>query len=294
MTCPRTHGARGLTLVELLVAMTVGLGVALTAARLMLLASAAYAAGAESAAVQDSGRFALELLGRAVRQGASFDPAAPPDAGAAPARIAGLDAHALARTAPALESPLPDAVNGSDVLAVRFPGAADGGILGCAGFPVAADDEGWSIFYVAKNAAGDAELRCKYHGAGGWTSEALVGGVDGFQVLYGIDTDTPADGAPNRYMNADAVLALDAALPVGVRSWWTRVTAVRVGLLLHGAHQTGTGGTAHYDLLGPVYAAAAGSLDRGSSLHEAALPAGLQRRERRLFATTFALPATPP
>ena len=48
---------------------------------------------------------------------------------------------------------------------------------------------GWSIFYVAANGDGEAELRCKYRGASGWGADAIVRGVDSFQVLYGVDTD---------------------------------------------------------------------------------------------------------
>jgi len=295
-----TCRARGLTLVELMVALAVGLGVSLMASRLMLMANEAYAVGAERAAVDDGGRFALALLARAVRQAASFDPALPaaappPDPPAdPPARLAGLDAQALPRTAPALDAPLPDAVNGSDVLAVRFPGADDGSALSCAGFKTAAGEDGWSIFYVAKGARGEAELRCKYRGAGGWTSDAVVAGVDGFQVLYGVDTDTPADGVPNRYVNAAVLNAIDGARPAGTRGWWTRVASVRIGLLLHGAHATRHDGPVRFDLLGPVYARAGGADDPGSSLDEAALPASLRRRERRLFTTTVALPSSAP
>jgi len=300
---------RGLSLAEMLVALAVGLAVLLGASRLLGLASAAYAAQMEAAAVDDGGRYALDLIARALRQAAWIDPAQlAADPAALPAHLAGLDARSLNKTTPAIESPLPAAVNGSDVLALRFPGAGaapdgDGSILSCAGFAHAEGEEGWSIFYVARNGDGEAELRCKYRGAANWNADALVAGVDGFQVLYGVDTDTPRDFVANRYLNASAIAAMDAALGLGAdadalnrHTHWKRVVSVRIGLLLHGARPTRQDtSTLGYDLLGSAYAASAGAggaaSDPGTSLHEAAMPAALRLRERRLFTATVALPA---
>jgi type IV pilus assembly protein PilW len=299
----------GLTLVEMMVALAVGLAVVLSAARLLGLANVAYAAQAESAALDDAGRNALELLGRAVRQAAYADPmqldlSAPVDG--LPARLAGLDARSLGATTAGIAVPLAAVANGSDVLAVRFPGAGtgsgDGSVVDCAGFTVAAGEEGWSIFYVAKNGDGEPELRCKYRGASNWSADAVLTGVDSFQVLYGLDTDTPRDGAANRYVNADAIRALDAALPAGLppqefnrRTYWKRVVSVRVGLLLHGTRPTRQDhASREFQLFGPLHAAGAAKSDVGTVLREDALPDKLRRRERRLFSTTVALPAEAP
>ncbi|WP_083685497.1 PilW family protein [Massilia putida] len=291
----------GMMLAELMVALAVGLGVVLAAGRLLVLANGAYAAQVESSAVDDGGRFAVDLIARAVRQAGAVDVAtlADPASDAAPARLAGLDARTLSRTTPGLSDPLPAAINGSDVLAIRFPGA-DGDAIDCAGFPAAAGEEGWSIFYVARNGEGEAELRCKYRGAAHWSADALVTGVDGFQVLYGVDTDDPPDGVANRYLNAAAVDALDAELAslgeaeFNRRTHWKRIVGVRVGLLLHGSRPTrAVPGSARYDLLGAGYADAAGADDPGSSLDEARMTPDLRRRERRLFTFTVALPAPP-
>lgn len=304
----RCRRGRGFSLAEMLVALSVGLAVVLGAGRLLGMAADAYAAQTEAAAIDDGGRYALDLIARAVRQAAWADPAQPPaDPGTLPARLAGLDAHSLAKAMAGIEAPLADAANGSDVLALRFPGAGaapggDGSVLSCAGFAHAEGEEGRSIFYVARNAEGEAELRCKYRGTSSWAADALVSGVDGFQVLYGIDTDTPRDFSANRYLNASAIAALDAALGLGAdpqafnrQTWWKRVVSVRVGLLLHGARPTRSGGRPGYDLLGPSYAAAGGAqLDSGSSLDASGLPAALRGRERRLFTATVALPAMAP
>jgi type IV pilus assembly protein PilW len=304
---PRHLRQAGLTLPEMMVAVAIGLAVVLAAARLLELANGAYAAQVESAALDDAGRYALELVGRAVRQAAHADPlqmdlSAPLDA--LPARLAGLDARSLGSATAGIGAPLAGVANGSDVLAVRFPGAGagaggDGSVLDCAGFGVGAGEEGWSIFYVAKNADGEAELRCKYRGAGSWSADAVVAGVDSFQVLYGLDTDTPRDGAANRYVNADAIRALDTALGAGLppqefnrRTWWKRVVSVRIALLLHGARPTRHDRADRvFQLFGAAYAGGAAQGDQGTLLREDALPDGLRRRERRLFSATVALPA---
>jgi type IV pilus assembly protein PilW len=305
-----THRGRlrqaGLTLVEMLVAMAIGLAVVLAAARLLGLANGAYAAQVEAAALDDAGRYALDIVGRAVRQASYADPlqldlSAPVDV--LPARLAGLDARSLGSTSSGIDIPLAAVANGSDVLAMRFPGAGggasgDGSVLNCAGFGVGSGEEGWSIFYVAKNGDGEPELRCKYRGASNWSADAVVSGVDSFQVLYGIDTDTPRDGAVNRYVNADAIRALDAAyagLPAQERNrhtWWKRVVSVRMALLLHGTRTIRQGrGDGEFQLFGPVHAASLGESDLGTVVREATLPDSLRRRERRLFTMTVALPA---
>jgi type IV pilus assembly protein PilW len=301
---------RGLTMVELLLSMAIGLAVLLACAALLVSANRAYLAQAEGAALDDGGRFALELIGRAVGQAShvdweQVDPAKGPDS-AAPPRLAGLDSKSISKTANGIDNPLPDAVNGSDVLAVRFTGAGpapdgDGSVNSCAGFPVHAHEEGWSIFYVARNAQGEAELRCKYRGAGNWGADAVVSGVDGFQVLYGVDLDATPDGIANRYVNASALAALDAALvleganpaeraqELRTRTYWKRVVSVKVGLLLHGTQAAQDGLPGRYDLFGMAYGEAQGDADRGARLRLADLDGHGAGREHSLYAATFVL-----
>ncbi|NDP43534.1 MAG: pilus assembly protein PilW [Aromatoleum sp.] len=296
---------RGATITELMVASTVGMLVMLMATGLLMSANAAYVAQVEAAKVDDGGRYALEVITRAARQAAFVNwerDAANLDQGTAPARIGGLDAHSLNRATDGIDAPLADAVNGSDVLAVRFAGAGDGSVISCAGFAVGEKDDGWSIFYVGRGASGEAELRCKYRGKASWGADAIIGGVDTFQVLYGLDTDSPADGVANEYVSAgvveerDAALVLTSADPAARerelrrRTHWKRVASIRVALVVHGAKR----GQANeklqkFDLFGSEYSNAFGSADRGVHLAEADLPDDLRPRERRMFASTILL-----
>ncbi len=295
----------GATLAELLVAAAVGLLAMLLAGGLLVSANAAYVMQGEAAAVDDNGRYALEIITRATRQAAFVNwerAEAGEDARAAPARIAGFDARSLGRATAGVDAPLADAVNGSDVLAVRFAGAADGSVISCAGFAVNEQDEGWSIFYVGRSAAGEPELRCKYRGKTSWSADAMVGGVDTFQVLYGLDTDSPPDGVANEFVSAavlherDAALVLAAADAAGRerelrrRTHWKRIASIRVALVLHGTQRARAGDEPMvFDLFGRPYSDAFAGLDPGVHLAEETMPDALRGRMRRLFASTVTL-----
>jgi type IV pilus assembly protein PilW len=309
---PRLRGrARGIGLAELMVAIAVGALVLLLGATLLANANAAYVAQLDGAEIDDAGRYALEAVGRAVRQAAYIDwdqgdTAVGVDAAMA-APLSGLDARSLSKNTSGIDDALPDVANGSDVLALRFAGAGpapdgDGSMLSCAGFGVAGAQDGWSIFYVARGADGQAALYCKYRGAAGWGADALVGGVDSFQVLYGVDTDTPADGVANRYLNASALDALDDALLLeGAdaaerardrrrKTHWKRVVSVKVALALHGARRTRANVEPKvFDLFGPEYSAGAGGADTGTRLDEARMGESLRTRERKVVGITIAL-----
>lgn len=313
------RGQRGIGLAELLVAAAVSAMLLLMGALMLLSANAAWTAQVDGAAIDDGGRFALDIIGGATRQAAFVDweSAARPAAAMAtttttttvaaidpcclPPPIIGRDAQSLPRSSNGIDGALPAAVNGSDILAVRFSGARGGGAVDCAGFGVDAGEDGWSIFHVARNAAGVGELRCKYRGAGGWGADAIVDGVDSFQVLYGIDSDDPADGVPNEFVNASMIEQRDGALALAGadaaarqrdlqrRTQWKHVVAVRIALLLHGAGAAPPRTPAVFDLFGTGYSSRFAAADNGVRIDEAPMAAALRQRERRLFTATFAL-----
>ncbi|HEV7813648.1 MAG TPA: PilW family protein [Janthinobacterium sp.] len=305
----------GLSVVELMVSLALGLLVMLTCSALLVSASASYAGQTEATRLNDSARYALEAVTRAVRQSAfvNWDVVDAP-VGTQPedsANVGGLDARSLARDSEGIDAPLAGAVNGSDVLALRYYGAGtgpggDGSVINCAGFGVGAGNSeaarGWSIFYVASDASGEAELRCKYRGEKSWGADALVRGVDSFQVLYGIDSDDPADGAPNQYLSATAIAVLDAALVLdgadaaarqrdrNKKTHWKRVVSLKIALLLHGQPGSGLDGVpARFDLFGKDYADAYGRGDPGVSIDEQMLAPALRLRARQLVVVTILL-----
>ena len=252
----------------------------LAAISLLQSANAAFVAQQQSALLQENGRYAIHIITRALHQLAYID-------------------HALAdqpHKQLAIQGQDNSGVNGSDVLTLHFAGSgliadgnsdsnADGNIVNCAGFAVASTepDQGWSIFYVAPNAQSEPELRCKYRGSEGWSSQALVAGVESFQVLFGVDTDS--DGIVNQYLNATGMTA---------QSLWDQVVAVRIALLLRAERDAGSANLDQandFALFGAAYDVSA---DTGTHITRASLPAVTRHWPRMVVQSTIYLRNTLP
>jgi len=311
-----TRCQSGLTIAELMISMALGLMVVMAALALLISSKSAYTTLDDAVRINDTGRYVLEIIARSVHQ-TSYSDWDREDArvliGAAKSSdVMGLDAQSLTSATPNIQSPIQKAINGSDILAVRYMGSGnsevgDETILNCAGFGVAPllsadeieDGRGWSIFYVAADKVGEPELRCKYQGKSGWRSEAIARGVESFQVLYGIDAD--ADGLPNKFITATEVYALDENLELtsedagakeaerSRKTNWKKVVAVKVALLVRGSQKNRTDAMGHqYDLFGSEYAHAKPN-DIGATIKETNLPANTRNRARKIFQQTIML-----
>jgi type IV pilus assembly protein PilW len=235
----------------------------------------------QTAILQEQGRYALSQIEQALRQTSYVDymqelsvRSQLPVDGA----VWGTDARSVKsgdfdRTKLDLH-----AVNGSDVLAIRFPGTDKlgyAGVVNCAGFIVnqtnpSEADRGWSIFYVAKNSQGEPELRCKYRGNNEWESQAIVSGVESFQVLYGIDTD--GDGLANQYLNANEINNRDKEKIITV-SDWKGVVAVRISLLLYAKNKINIKKIVNaFDLFSSAYSEAHSNTDMGTRILRSSFP----------------------
>ncbi|MFC7286744.1 PilW family protein [Herminiimonas glaciei] len=299
----------GLTMIELMIALSLGLFVILSATGLLLSGKAAYLAQDQNAQVQETGPYAIEMLSRSIRQ-AGYENR---DGDGTPIRrtadfspdIMGMDARSLKRTGPALAEAASSAtVHGSDVLALRFFGDGEV-IVNCAGLIVPApasqqhadEARGWSIFYVARDSGGEPELRCKYRSQKGWSADAIARGVESFQVLYGVDVD--GDGLADRFINANDLDALDDAMPLtgenalaraadkNRRTYWKRIRSIRVSLLIRSEQtaRTDVPREVHY-LFGRAYGR---SDDKGTRIDEKNLPPAVQKRIRKVFTQTILL-----
>jgi type IV pilus assembly protein PilW len=309
--CPASQ-QRGVTLVELMISITLGLIVVMAATALLLSSKTGYAAQDDESRTNDTGRYAIESVARAVRQAAYVNW----DRSEAPfvvtpgmsANIAGLDARRVHKDTYGIDSPVTDAVNGSDVLAVRYFGAGsgqgDGTMTNCAGFSVAApantdtadESRGWSIFYVANGSSGEPQLYCKYRGDKDWATDAIARGVESFQVLYGVDTD--GDGMPNRLISATEVDALDAmSIPQGAgaaeknaHTHWKKIVTVKIALLVRGESNVRSGGEAQvYDLFGKDYSDAHAGADKGVHFSEGDFSKAVRNRSRHIYSMTIQL-----
>lgn len=312
----RSHQC-GLTLVELMISIALGLMVVLAATALLVSSKTAYLSQDDGAQMQETARFALENISRSVRQVGyeNWDK----DTQDAPfvttpvmeANLGGLDAMSVSSTSTAIDSPLSANVNGSDILALRFfgvdkPGTnvADGSIADCAGYGISApatsgsaeQDRGWSIYYVANSTTdGVPELRCKYRaeasGTFSWNSEAIARGVESFQVLYGVDTD--GDRIANQFMTATQVNALDTGLglagtALNQKTYWKKITSIKVALLLRGSQTRKVDpATKTYNLFGPMYSTANAAHDVGTQIAESSLAADVRQRVRNVYVATI-------
>jgi type IV pilus assembly protein PilW len=293
----------GLTLIELMIAMALGMGVVLAAVALMQAARITYLSVTDSAQVQENGRYALDLIARSVRQ-ANYVPQDNPvflrsDLMALEPGVYGIDNTRVGEHSTSLASlsSNPDA-QGSDLLLIRFFGSGpknqpDNDMLNCAGFTVPGPNDtatlsgleqerGQSIFYVAPDRTGEPELRCKYLTRdGGWSAAAIVRGIESFQVLYGL-------------RNSDGAIDYLSASRIGTR--WRDVAAVRIALLARGERNVRDGGapTQHH-LFGTTYR---DDGDIGTTVDEAKLAPAVRQRLRKLFQTTVWLrnpaPQSPP
>lgn len=312
----RLHGRQvrrqaGLTLVELMVALVIGLVVAAAAVAALLVARNGFTTVDSTAQLRENARFSADLLQRMAVQ-AGFEDVAErgfsvvPPAEKPPA-IQGYDDSILAvDTAP---TALADGsrssgcggvtdtscVNGSDILMIRFwgtspgadPAVADGSMINCAGV---AEPEGTeratSVFHIVRSAAGEPTLACTYREAGGaWKTMALVPGVEAMQVLYGVDNVVPGtapagttDSVPDRYLRASQlVVAGDSAATLAN---WRRVRSLRIGLLFRGpvgGAQDRDATAATYDVLGDGFSISA------DTLSQLTVPADGRMRQAMVF-----------
>lgn len=286
----------GVTLVELMVALVIGLVVSAAAVASLIVARNGFTSVDSTAQMRENARFTADLIQRLAVQAGFEDVAsgrfsAVPPQGKAPA-VQGYD-DSLVDIA-ALPNGLTDGsrsagcggvsdtscVNGSDVLVLRFwgtsrNGVADGSMINCAGVaePEGAD-RSYSIFHVVRSAAGEPTLACTYlTAAGTWQTEGLIPGVEAFQVLYGVDNVTPntappagtagTDSIPDRYLRASQMVVAGNA--VETANNWRRVRSLRIGLVFRGAQNSAIDRAATaqtYNVLGEGYSVAADTLSQ--------------------------------
>jgi len=260
----------GLTLIELMVAMTLGLGVVLSCFGLLLAARQGNQHIDEATRLQDGSRLALEYMTRIIRQ---------TNHGNAQTRITGQDNARYDAQSMFINE---NWSNHSDLLSITLTGTADGTIRNCGGMAIEANTRNVSSFYAGFGAGGEPELLCRYgRGIGRPPADALVQGIEALHFLYAVDTD--GDGIPNQMLSATDMAP----------EQWSRVVAVRIALLARNREtdNIGSNEAVTYHLFGPSYSSLRASRDPGVMFTPAANNRG---RHRRLFNTTVWLRQPPP
>lgn len=202
---PRIRREAGISLIELMIALSIGLLLTVTVSAILSGSLQIFRVQGESARIQEAGRFLMDTLGRQITQAgyvAISTDYTDPKLQFIGTPISGEDGVVAQRVS--------ERKSGSDYLAVSFDAGTD-----CQGNAVAGGTV-QNEFYLNTN----EELVCA---SGGGTSEVLADGVESFQVLYGIDTN--GDYSVERYI----------AQPTD----WTQVRTVRVCAVLR-ARSTGT------------------------------------------------------
>lgn len=257
---PHTAKQAGLTLLELLVAMTLGLLIVLAAAAALLVSRQGFFAVDAASQLRDNARYAQSIVQRVGVQ-AGFKNInmlvpPPPEDPANPFEpsVFGIN-NAKRSTSTAWDAGstwgTSDAGKNSDILVLRahvstttgeVGSPSDGSMIDCLGEapPVTSELDGgfFNILHVQASSDGEPALMCTRAAAGGgFEAQPLVQGVESFQVLYGVDNVVPntaptgaTDSVPDRYLRADqlTVTGNDAATYAN----WRRVRSLRIGMVL--------------------------------------------------------------
>lgn len=256
---PPASAQTGLTLIELLVAMGLGLLIALAAAAALLVSRQGFFAVDAASQMRDNARYAQDIVQRVGVQ-AGFKNVFFTSAVNAPPttepHVFGINNAKRSISNGWSESSAwgtNDAGKNSDILVLRAQTstasadstASDNTMIDCLGVaptavPTNEYDRFISILHVQASSDGEPALMCSREASGGgFEAQPLVQGVESFQVLYGVDNvvaNTAPSGAtdsvPDRYLRADQLtVGSDPTSPASYANW-RRVRSLRIGLVL--------------------------------------------------------------
>lgn len=188
-------GQRGLTLVELLVAMTLGLLVLLAISSLYIGSRATFRLQDDNARLQETGRYALEVMGRSIRQAGFWN--MPINSVATATAFGGTPVTGVNAA-----SPTPDSIT------VQYDGLD--GDRDCEGTVLAANMVVTETYRLIGN-----NLVCDGVDAGA-AFQPLVADIEDVQILYGL-MNTPTDPLQSAVQYAPALTAADEGRVVSAR-----------------------------------------------------------------------------
>lgn len=263
---------QGLTLVELMVALTIGLLIGLVVTQAYVSGVTTQRSQNDMTRLQESARFAFGLLTKEIRN-AGYRNTYTPGSGALEfCRTSAAGSAVEGANDPATlnlgESVTATILNKSDSITVRYYGednaagtAADGAVLDCLGNPVRRATLVVETLYVAADPANNNEptLYCSSRTTalgplGAPTVTPMIAGIETLQLLYGDDTDV--DGVVNRYIPYSKVAA--SSTPDNANS-------VMVSFVVRSQSPVKADSAAQtFDLFGATYAANKGT-DTGST-----------------------------
>ncbi|WP_300473370.1 PilW family protein [Acidovorax sp.] len=256
---------QGFTLVELLVAMTLGLLITLAASTALYVSRQGFFSVDAASQLRDNARYAQDIIQRlGVQAGfknvfymkgaggaaSGLDPNPPP-------HVFGINNQKRTSTSAwdaGTNWGSTDLGKNSDILVLRAQVSTDrdpqidptvlpdGTMIDCLGvppdtIPTSRDDRFISILHVQASSDGEPALMCSRGTAAPFDVQPLVQGVETFQVLYGVDNVVPGtapsgttDSIPERYLRADQLTV--SGNDVATYANWRRVRSIRIGMVL--------------------------------------------------------------
>lgn len=232
------RAARGESLVSLMLALSLSLGIVLSAIHLTVQAELLHQRSRQLSLLEDQAHQVIELIERLLQQAGYVDVVKPmPVQAARPLEgaIDGVDNAIVSGNAQASIVTAKSVSLASDLLLIHLRGDDTGRVINCAGFPIPSasgsnDFAGHSILYVGLDPANEPELRCYFRGASQWSSQALASGVLTFQVRFGLDMDN--DGLPNLFVSASQLSDITENQAASELSPRTRIVALHIALLM--------------------------------------------------------------
>lgn len=217
-----TDKQKGLSIVELMVALAVGMVLIAGILQVFLSSKNTYAVNQAMSRVQENGRFALEFVARSARQAGYTDPNQKVEKRPYAIMPSGVR---CTLTGAARASCSANGVDlQSDTISFAFQPAvnSDGNRVDCAGDVVAEGKVVVSSFSVLAENGGQSSLACQRLVDGEtspkpFSTAVLVEGIDNIQVQYGINNTV--DNSVNQYVSAGDVKD------------WNKVLAVRIAVL---------------------------------------------------------------
>ncbi|MGE8397477.1 MAG: PilW family protein [Comamonas sp.] len=257
----------GLTLVELMIALALGLLISLVAVGTLNIGQQGFRSVDAASQLRENSRFATELIRRLILQSGylssefaiskrhnfNIESDTEPN-------IKGFNnaKYSQSLAIGTSNSPSSNTINNSDLLIIRFQtskisqninGNSDYGMINCAGHsektvPINSQDRTISVFHIQES-KGEPSLMCTWRNeeTGSWSTEPLIHGVESLQFLYGVYDIVPntapsslpentVSPAPQRYLRADQLTVTGNATATNAN--WSRVRSIRVGMILRG------------------------------------------------------------
>lgn len=247
LTNRRFQNQRGLTLIEIVVALTLGLLVTATILQIFLSSKQAYRTQEQSSRIQESGSYALELLSKYIRMAGYRDLTEDSKEGVL---IEKNDAFLSIISSDKIKDILTlcketeNFVNGqvitgsvknstSDCIIIRYKGSDDGSMTDCFGSNQGKDNQIINknqtiinAFFVDTDKADGSALYCQSMvlNANGSKNEstppqAFAPGIQNMKILYGVNAGDPKTG-------------VQAYRTAGEVTDWNNVVSVKIALLV--------------------------------------------------------------